>query len=285
MRRNGFLASMTAIFVAASLGAMAVPKPASAGLLDDIKKRGEVTVATEAAYYPFEFIQDGKIVGYDEDVLDAIVKTWDGVKLKQLELPFAGILPGLLEKKFDFVATALLMNPDRAKRYAFTMPVAQVKVGLMRRVGDTKVKSVDDLTGLVIASGQPPAGPTVIFMHYNDDLKAKGKQASDQKMFSVAADEILALANGQADAMVESTPVLLGAMKKYPGKFEVVGTFGPSFWVGWVTRPDSLDVRDAINAGIKQLRDSGELAKLQVKWFGYKMDIPDSGYLPDGAIK
>ncbi len=284
MKQKSFLASMAAILVAASLGAMAVPKAASAGLFNDIKKRGEVTVATEAAYYPFEFIEGGKIVGYDEDVLDAIVKDW-GVKLHQLDLPFAGILPGLLEKKFDFVATALLMNPDRAKRYAFTMPLAQVKVGLMKRVGDTKVKSVDDLRGLVIASGTPPAGPTVIFMHYNDGLKANGKGASAQKMFSVTADEILALANGQADAMVESTPVLLGAMKRYPGKFQIVGTFGPPFWVGWVTRPKDLDMRDAINAEIKKLRDSGELAAMQTKWFGYKMDIPDSGYLPAGAIK
>ena len=83
---------------------------------------GAVTVATEAAYYPFEFIENGKIVGYDEDVLHAIVEAWQ-VELEQLDLPFAGILPGLLQKKFDFVATALLINPDRAKRYAFTMPV------------------------------------------------------------------------------------------------------------------------------------------------------------------
>ena len=284
MRRNGFLSSMAAIAVAAFVGAALVPKPASAGLFDDIKKRGSITVATEAAYYPFEFIEDGKIVGYDEDILSAIVKSW-GIKLEQLDLPFAGILPGLLQKKFDLVATALLINPDRAKKYAFTMPVAQVKVGLMRRVGDQKVTSVDDLNGLVIASGTPPAGPTVIFIHYNDELKEKGKGAKDQKMYSVTADEILALSNGQVDAMVESTPVLLGAMKNYPGKFEIVGTFGPPFWVGWVVRPEDLDLRDAINVEIKKLRDTGELAKLQTKWFGATMEIPDSGYLPADAIK
>jgi len=284
MRQSVILACALAALVPISLGASTVPSAASSDLFQQIKKRGDVTVATEAAYYPFEFIDNGKIVGYDEDILHAIVKSW-GIKLNQLDLPFAGILPGLLQNKFDFVATALLINPDRAKKYAFTMPVAQVNVGLMKRVGDPKVKRVDDLTGLTIASGQPPAGPTVIFMHYNDELKAKGKGASAQKMFSVAADEILALANGQVDAMVESTPVLLGAMKKYPGKFELVGTFGPPFWVGWVTRPDDLDMRDALNVEIKKLRDSGELAKMQKQWFGYAMQIPDSGYLPADAIK
>lgn len=285
MRRNGKLALLVAIVIAALCSWSPAPSSgAASGLFAEIKKRGQVTVATEAAYYPFEFIDNGKIVGYDKDILDAIVKGW-GIKLNQLDLPFAGILPGLLEKKYDFVATALLINPDRAKKYAFTMPIAQVKVGLLKRKGDPRVKGVDDLTGLVIGTGTPPAGPTVIFMHYNDDLKAKGKAMKEQKMFSAAPDEFVALANKQVDAVIESTPVLLGAMKKYPGAFELVGTLGSPFWVGWVTRPDNLDVRDALNSQIRKLRDSGELAKLQKKWFGYTMEIPDSGYLPPGAIQ
>lgn len=285
MRQNNMIFGWAMAFlVATSLGAASVPAAASSDLFQDIKKRGEVTVATEAAYYPFEFIQDGNIVGFDKEVLDSIIKSW-GVKLNQLDLPFAGILPGLLEKKFDFVATALLINPERARKYAFTMPVAVVNVGLIKRKGDAKVKSVDDLSGLTIASGTPPAGPTVIFMHYNDDLKANGKGTDAQKMFASSPDEILALANGQVDAMVDSTPVLLGALQKYPDKFELVGTFGPPFYVGWVTRPDDLDLRDALNEQIKKMRDSGDLGKLQKQWFGYPMTIPDSGYLPADAIK
>ncbi|HKV43103.1 MAG TPA: transporter substrate-binding domain-containing protein [bacterium] len=284
MTRRIGLALAVAVLVIALLGTSTVSSGASPGLFQQIKQRGEVTVATEAAYYPFEFVEGGKIVGYDEDVLNAIIKAW-GIKLNQLDLPFAGILPGLEEKKYDFVATALLMNPERAKKYAFTMPVAVVKVGLLRRKGDSRVKSVDDLTGLVVASGTPPAGPTVIFMHYNDGLKANGKGAKEQKMFASSPDEIVALANKQVDAMVDSTPVLLGAMKKFPDTFEIVGTFGDPFWVGWVTRPQDLDLRDAINAEIRKLRDNGELVRLQKKWFGYAMTIPDTGYLPAGAIK
>lgn len=36
---------------------------AKADLLSDIKGRGEIVVATEARYAPFEMIEDGKIVG------------------------------------------------------------------------------------------------------------------------------------------------------------------------------------------------------------------------------
>src|SRR6516164_9953002 len=116
--------NLLAIAAVLSVGLVAPLGSAYAQLdLAQIKSRGKVVVATEAAYAPFEFLQDGKIVGYDEDVLHKIIEAW-GVQLEQIDVPFAGILAGLLEKKYDFVCTGLLMNAERAAKYAFTLPVA-----------------------------------------------------------------------------------------------------------------------------------------------------------------
>jgi polar amino acid transport system substrate-binding protein len=250
--------------------------------LSEIKSRGKAIVATEAAYAPFEFLQDGKIVGYDEDVLNGVVKGWN-VQLEQQDVPFAGILAGLLEKKYDFVATALLINPERAGKYAFTMPVAAAKIGIMRQKNGSKLKSIDDLTGLTIGSPVPPAGPTTAFQHYNDELKAKGKGAAKNVFFQSAPELYLALANGQIDGAADSILTLTEGMKKNPGAFEIAGTFGEPFFIGWVTRPEDTSLRDAINVEIKKMRDSGQLKQWQEKWFGVSMEIPDSGYLPAGA--
>jgi polar amino acid transport system substrate-binding protein len=256
---------------------------ASEGLFAKIKSRGEVTVATEAAYYPFEFVENGKIVGYDEDILNDIIKDW-GIKMKQVDLPFAGILPGLLANKYDFVATALLINPERAVKYAFTMPVAASKVGILKRKGDTRVGSVTDFKGLVVGSAPPTGGPPQIFDAYiKSTLKPAGKAPADRKYFPSSADEFQALADHQVDAVVESMPVILGAMHKMPDTFEVVGTFGNPFWIGWVARPEDGDLRDALNVEIKKLRDNGEIARLQKKWLGFEAAPPDTGYLPAGA--
>src|SRR5260370_2679854 len=91
--------------------------------LEKIKRTGELTVGTEAAYPPFEFVKDGTIVGYGSDILAEVVKQL-GAKLNQLDLPWQGILPGVLAGKFDFVATTVGINEERAKRYAYTMPIA-----------------------------------------------------------------------------------------------------------------------------------------------------------------
>jgi polar amino acid transport system substrate-binding protein len=205
--------------------------------LDEIKKRGKLAVGTEAAYAPFEFVENGKIVGYDKDVLDRIVQSW-GVELEQLDVPFAGILTGLDQKKYDFVCTALIMNPERAAKYAFTLPVAVADVAILKRKGDTKVKGVDDLSGLAIGGPVPPAGPTSVLTNYNETLKAGNKGADKIVHFQGDPDLFLALANGQIDAAVETTLVLAEFMKKQPDAYEIVGTIGKPFYIGWVTRPD-----------------------------------------------
>jgi polar amino acid transport system substrate-binding protein len=267
--------------VALLFGASLPLQHADAGTFGDIKARKKVTVATEAAYPPFEFMQEGKIVGFDADVLHRVVDGW-GVELEHLDVPFSGILTGLLQKKYDFVCTGLIMNPDRTSKYAFTMPVAVAPVALIKRKGDAKVTSVSDLSGLRIGGPVPPSGPTNVLTSYSQGLKDKG--AAEIVHFQSAPDEFLALANGQIDAAVETTLTVNELMRKHPDTYELIGTIGKPFYYGWATRPEDTDLRDAINAEIERLNKSGELAKLQEKWFGAKMDTPTSGYLPPGSI-
>ena len=248
----------------------------------EIKAHGKAVVGTEAAYAPFEFIQDGKIVGYDKDILDRIIANW-GVTLEQIDVPFAGILAGLDQKKFDFVATALIMNPDRVVKYAFTLPVARGDVVFVQLKGSHKMKSVDDLSGLVVGSVTPPSGTAMVLTHHNDKLKESGKGAADILRFPSTPETFLALANGQIDCLIQNDLVEQQAMQKQPDTFEIVGAVGEPFYVGWAARGDDTKLRDEISGEIRKLRDSGELAPLQEKWFGHKMEIPDSGYLPAGS--
>ena len=83
--------------------------------------------------------------------------------------------------------------------------------------------------------------------------------------------------------MIQSVPNLAVLIKKQPGMFELVGPIVDQSYMGWVTRPEDKDLRDYLSAKILEMRDSGYLYELQDKWFGFRTDIPDSGYLPAGA--
>ena len=75
-----------------------------------------------------------------------------GVELNQLDLPWQGILPGVLAGKFDFVATSVSVRAERAKKYAFTVPIAEGTNWVMKRMGDTSIMSADDLSGKVVCT-------------------------------------------------------------------------------------------------------------------------------------
>ena len=250
---------------------------------DKIKKTGKVTVGTEAAFPPFEFVQDGKIVGYGKDILDIIIADL-GVELNQLDLPWQGILPGVLAGKFDFVATSVTIKPDRAKQFAFTVPIGEGTTWIMKRKGDTSIMSVDDMAGKVVgtqlASGNEDASKT-----FEADMKARGLDGfGELKLFTSYPEVTLALANGTLDVAVQNLPNLAVIIQKQPDLFELVGPITDISYFGWVTRPEDTDLRDYLSEQILKMRDSGKIDELQDKWFGFRMEIPDEGYLPEGAL-
>jgi len=283
MKRNGMTRGK-GLLAAIAVALMALSGTAEADLdLAKIKADGKLRVATEALYEPFEFVQDGKIVGYGRDILDEIEKSWN-IKTEQQDVPFAGILTGLEQKKYDLVATTMIMNPERVAKYAFTMPIASTYVAAIKRKGDDKVKGFEDLSGIRVGAIVPPAGPTSVIEKYNATLSEQGKGAESISHFQSDPDMVLALSNEQIDMAIENQLPLNAIIKKQPDLFELVGTVGEPFFIGWAVRSEDKALRDAINDEIRRLRDNGTLATLQKKWFGFEMPIPDTGYMPAGGI-
>lgn len=267
-----------------TIGIAFIAAPAyAAGAVDRIKARGELVVGTEPAFEPFEFMQGDTIVGYDTDILHEIVKSLN-VKLDQVNLPFSGILPGLAAGKFDLVATAVTITPERAQKYAYTRPVSDTTHVLLVKASNKSINSVDDLAGKKVA-GQLASSFEKELKDLDARLEAehKGKFA-ELKLYQAFREIQLAVASGQVDAMAISTPMAAVLMKKHPNTFRIAAPLGPKQYLAWVVRPEDKDLRDYINREIGVLKANGTLDKLQMKWFGFSVETPESGYLPAGAL-
>ena len=226
--------------------------------LEKIRQTGQVTVGTEAAFPPFEFVEDGKIVGYGKDILDIVIADL-GVELNQLDLPWQGILPGVLAGKFDFVATSVTIKPDRAMQYAFTVPIAEGTTWVMKRKGDTSITAVDDMAGKVVGT-QLASGNESASRAFQDDMIARGLDGfGELKLFTSYPEVTLALANGTLDAAVQNLPNLAVIIKNQPDMFELVGPITDISYFGWVTRPEDTDLRDYLSEQILKMRDSGKI--------------------------
>lgn len=266
----------------ASLLCAAFTNTVQADLLDDIKARGEIVIATEARYAPFEMLVDGKIVGYGKDILEEILKDLPGVKLTQLDLPFQGILAGLTTKRYDFVATALTITKKRMDNYAFTYPISTAAVAMLKRKGDQRIMTPGDMAGMVIGTQAGSAQLSVIRDFEKTNLLAKGEGYKSIKEFTDYNEAYAALASRRVDVVPQALPNLAPIIKERPDMFEIIQPpFGPETYYGWVARKDadSASLVQFFSDGIEKLHRNGKLSALQQKWFGFTMDIP-TGLVP-----
>ena len=253
---KGLLACATAFALCGPVVAQSV--------LDMVTSGGKITVATEVAYPPMEFLKDGKVVGYGKDILDLIVADM-GVELEQLQLPWDGILAGVLAGKYDLVATSVAIKEDRVSQYAFTRPLAVAETMLVKRHGDDSMTSLDDVNGKVIGVANGGAG------------------FADIRGFKSTDDMRLALVGGQIDIGTIPSFSLATMQEQRPDTFAQLTNIGSGTLFAWVAHPDGADLRDRVNAALEKLEQEGTLKELQMKWFGFEMDLPED-YLPEGAL-
>jgi polar amino acid transport system substrate-binding protein len=250
--------------------------PASADTLDEVKKRGTLVIGTEAAYVPYEFFKDGKIVGYDPDIIDLMVPKI-GVKASFIDTAWSGIIPALYAKKFDSIVSAMTITKERADKVLFSMPYADASNVILLRADEERIKTADDLSGKIIGVqlGSAAAGIIKVF---EAKLKAGGKSGySDVKQYEHYPEAYQDLLNKRVDAVVNSRSTMMVVMRDAPGKFKMLaGVSDITAYFGMAFRKEDVALRDFFDTQLAALKQDGSLAKLQEKWFGGTMDTPNA---------
>ncbi|MDP9573058.1 UNVERIFIED_ORG: polar amino acid transport system substrate-binding protein [Agrobacterium larrymoorei] len=269
--------SRTLFVGAAMLTILSSTAANAADLLDKIKADKVFTVATEARFAPFEFVEDGKIVGYSADIMVEVMKALPGVELKRLDLPWQGILPGLAAGRFDYVVTSVTVTPERMKAYHLSAPIADATMALLKRKGDASITKPEDVAGKAVGS-QAGSAQLAALETFAATLKDKGGPVT-VSTYTDFSEAYADLGAGRIQAVVNSLPNLLEAARQRPDVFEVVlPTFGPKTYFSWAGRndADSASLNALMDAELVKLNTSGKLAELQKKWFGAPMELPET---------
>jgi polar amino acid transport system substrate-binding protein len=270
--RTSLRAVLLALF-----GCAVIASAGAAPLLDTIKSKKEIVVATEAQFAPFEYVENGKIVGYGPDLMKLILADLPDVKVKQLDLPFQGILPGLAAKSFDFVVTSVAITKERADKFAFTLPIADATTALVKRKVDASIKASNDINGKIVGS-QAGSAQLKALREFDQKLKAGGKPGVKEIREYVSFDEAYAdLGAGRLDAVAQSLPNLSTLVKTRGDVYAVITEpIGPQSYFAWVGRKDAENATlvKFFSDGIAKAVKSGKLKELQMKWFGFTMETP-----------
>jgi len=244
-----FLISLT--LVAACLHAQ--------GYVDQIRARGELVIATDATYPPFEVKKDDQIVGFDVDVGTELAREL-GVKVRWINLEWAGVLGCLENGRADLVMAGVTITEERkTKGYLFSRPYFLSGQVIARRKGDMRIQKPEDLKDKKISVQAETTGQFAV--------QKIGVPKDHMLKFDQIQDGLLDLRNGKSDAAVADLPTLQAILRKGYPEIELAG---PVFVkenlgiVAWKTHPE---LTSQVNRALDAMMVDGRYAKFYQHWF------------------
>jgi len=214
-----------------------------------------IRVGTDATFPPFEYSENGKRVGFDVELIEAIGKVL-GRPIEWTEIDFKGLVPGLIANRFDVAASAIYITDERAKVVDFTDSYYPGGLVIMTKTGNTAIKGPDDLAGKKVSVQVGTKSVGYLKDKYPNIERVEVEK--NQEMFELVE-------SGRADAAVTGKP----AAKVYAKARGTLQVVEPSLTVeeyAFALRKDEGDLIKQFNAALKTLKADGTYDKLVAKY-------------------
>jgi polar amino acid transport system substrate-binding protein len=215
---------------------------------------GKLTVGSDIPYKPFEFGNAPDYQGFDVDVVKAIADKLN-LEAEFVKTPFDTIFRNLAQGKFDMVASASTITPEREKTVDFSDSYFPADQSLMVKQG-SDIRTVDDVAGKVVGAQLGTTGA---------DYAKDKSQASSVRTYDLIDDAFNALEAGQVEAVINDCPVSKYAENSH-NDLVVVQAIDTNEEYGIAFQKGS-DLRSKFNEQLAKLRDNGGLERISNKWF------------------
>ncbi len=218
-----------------------------------------IIVGSDTTYPPFETVdQNGNIVGFDVDVVNAICERVNCVAKFQTTA-WDGIFAALANGEFDMIASGISITAERAKVVEFTEPYHEVNQAVAVRTEDSNLTLADFTDGKLILGAQN--GTT------NADLAQELVGRDRVRIYDDFNAAILALINGDVDGVMIDDSSADAFVQQYAGQIAApIRNVESGDKLGFAVQQGN-ELVDALNAGIEMIKADGTLAALGAKWF------------------
>ncbi|UKK75498.1 MULTISPECIES: ABC transporter substrate-binding protein/permease [Segatella] len=105
------------------------------------RPNGHLVVSTNATFPPYEYYDDGVIVGIDIDVMQAIADIL-GMSIEFEDVNFDAVITSVQTGKADVGAAGLTVTPDRLKNVLFSSPYTSCRQVIVVKNNETTVGSM-----------------------------------------------------------------------------------------------------------------------------------------------
>jgi polar amino acid transport system substrate-binding protein len=207
-----------------------------------------------------------KAEGLDVEINEAVL-TWIGIKTIKYEVAdFGQLIPMLLSKKINVVASNIHQTPKRLEVVAFTTPAWWYGPAIAAQKGNpTGIKSFDDLKGKKVGAIAGSAADEYL-----------GKIGVEITAFQSDAEEFAAISTGKVDAILDDDVKILDYMKAnaaapieiVPGVAvpeELIFKYGYGY-ARYALRKEDCSLRLAYSVGLHEMWGAAVVSKILKKY-------------------
>ena len=224
-------------------------------------KPGKLTTCTHLPYAPFQSEKDGKIVGFDVDLIDLAAKKL-GLEQEIVDTPFETIKTGadLNAGKCDVAAAGMTITDERKAVMDFSVPYFDATQAMLAKKG-SGITSLESAKGKKFGSQSGTTG--------EDFVKAGG---IDPVSFESSDAELNALRSGQVVVIVQDLPVVNEWLKDAANaEYEIVANLDTREQYGFAVKKGADPaLLKAIDGVITEGKADGSYDKVFEKWIGSK---------------
>lgn len=223
-----------------------------------------LTVGSDIPYPPFEQGKPGHYTGFDVELMEAIGEKI-GRDVEFEDTSFDTIFTFLAQGKFDVVASAATITPEREKTVDFSNPYYLSEQAILVKAGG-KIDSVEGLKGATIGVQKGTTG--------EEFVKEKG-EAGELRSYPSGPDAVNALNAETVEAVVIDIPVAENAVEANE-QLEISSPISTEEEYGFAVAQGETELLESINEGLAEVIEDGTYTALYEKWFHHE---------PPAAIK
>ena len=219
---------------------------------DDTQEPAVLHMATEGTFPPYEYYDNGQLVGIDIEVAGAIAEKL-GMKLETTDIAFESIIPGVQAGKYDIGMAGVTVSEDRLQQVNFSDSYATgVQVVIVKEGG--KVQSLDDMADAIIGTQSGTTGFIYASSDFGDD---------HVKSFTKTTDAVEALKNGQVDCvLLDNAPAEALVDANPDAGLSILETAYTVEDYAIAINKENTDLQAKINAALAELVADGTLQSI-----------------------
>lgn len=219
-----------------------------------LKNNNQLVLATEAGFAPYEFYQDGKIVGVDIDIAKEIAKRLDK-ELVIKDVSFDFLINEVKSGKADFAAAGISITDERKKQVDFTDEYTVSNQVVVVR-NDSKLSNFNELSNKRIAVQLGTVADLYVSDNYPDATLVQHKK------YLSAVEDVKA---NKVDCLImDEIPAKNIVLKNDELKIMDGVLFQDRY--GMIVKKGNDELRKQINTVLEEMVLDGTINKLVLKY-------------------